>query len=401
VFQNILRYPKGNEFLFDLVWSIAVGGSHPSPIVPLWSGLVGPSGAGKTMLLLMLGVLKDYVYIGDDMTDHALVSCKPDDNTGESPSLLERLDGKTYVIDDFSVIASAKEDTQALIASQLRGAFKGSIRKEHGLGQGFRYAEGRFNMIMGAVEEFDEYILKYGQLGQRFFVIRVHIPFDKEDAYSLHAEKIRSTKHIWSRQLRDAIQEQLLPFIKNQPTDPEKIAPALPPETMKTLIYLCGTVAKLRSLPKGLVQAPTKTRHPLLSRMIREIQTRLSDQLAVLTWNRAHLDNRDAWNESDLCFLRRIAWDTLPQISQRFVWLLHEDTEGKTARVIGQALNLPEGTVASIAYGWEEIGVFSRRSGDTMVPCWRFTEKFRNRINEVWAPETEWWPHICAPYQEK
>jgi hypothetical protein len=391
LFQGVLKLPKGNEGLFDYLFCIAVGGAYPRGVEPNWGALIADSGSGKSLVTLMLNGLAEYIYEGDDVTDRALVSCKPDEATGKAPSMLERLNGKTYLVDDFSVIASARDDEAARIASQFRTVYKGRYSKDSGMGDGRRQAVGRFNILMAAVQEMDDWILKHGQLGQRFIIYRMHIPRPVRDAYSDHVIRMQPTEHIWKAQLEAALADQLLPIIRALPKDPEKITPPLPDKYRHAMIRLTGTVVDLRTFPKGLTQSTGKISYPLLQRAAQEVATRLPRQFIVLGWTRARVDAREAWNDSDLRFIKRIAWDTIPYLGQCLVRILHDKPEGLTLLEMKDRLYLPLSAITSIAYCWGSIGIMQRPSAGGK---WAFEETFRHRINEVWESEREWWPHF-------
>jgi len=139
---------------------------------PLWLYIVGPPGAGKTLLLQSLQGSEKCVF-RSSLTTHCLVSGWQGEG-GADISLLPKLVGRTFVLKDFTEILSMPITSQEEIYSTLRGAYDGDLIKTFGNGVERTYVDCYFSMLAGVTNAVHGH--SQAELGERFLKFQLHPP---------------------------------------------------------------------------------------------------------------------------------------------------------------------------------------------------------------------------------
>lgn len=134
-----------------------------------WVFLMGPSSSGKSEILMSVSGSED-VYPLDSLTEHSLVShYKGTTDT----SLLPRLNRKTMVIKDASVITSMNPNIREGVFNQLRAIYDGSFDAVSGMGE--KRLKSSFGIIAGCTPAFEKLRTLESALGERFFYFRLRL----------------------------------------------------------------------------------------------------------------------------------------------------------------------------------------------------------------------------------
>ena len=117
------------------------------PRDPIWIFLIGPSGGGKTELLMALSELRE-VYLLSLITPSTFLSGMP----GKSDaSLLPAVNGKVLIFKDWTSILVQNHEARNEIMGQLREIYEGRIIKHFGNGLK-REWRGKIGLIAGVTQ---------------------------------------------------------------------------------------------------------------------------------------------------------------------------------------------------------------------------------------------------------
>lgn len=375
--------------MVDFVLSIALASRFPSGVEPSWGLVVGPSGVGKSEAALTLRGLGDLVKSCDAFTDHALLSGLVKDD-GKEHSFITQLDRKLLLVEDFANVATMRKEECGAFQSMLRSAYKGEVSKS--FGTGYKCFAARFGFLGCTVPTIDRFLIAFQLLGQRFFLFRLFIPHSQRKRVIAQALRMHPTKDIWRAELRAFVAEALLPLIEKLPTDPAEIIRPLAPGFETRIIAAADLVSRGRTLPSHINFHATN--YPLENPPDAELGTRVGLQLHALGWARAILDGRDHWTDADVGFVLRVAWDSLPMISQRILatFYLTQDFASSLAQ-IARHLSYPLNKLRAVFLQYEELDLLRTRQRAS-TDYWALTAEARDDIEKTWVPESDWWPRI-------
>lgn len=131
--------------------TLAAGLSIQIPGDPVWLFIIGPPGAGKTLVLKSMSA-SPLCHFESNLKPHALVSGMRLDD-GSDASLIPLLKDRVLILKDYTEIRSQSVQTQEEIYGVLRGAFDGHVKVSFGNGLVREYDPCRFAMIAGVTHE--------------------------------------------------------------------------------------------------------------------------------------------------------------------------------------------------------------------------------------------------------
>lgn len=143
--------------------NMAIATCQYIPGEPLWFFLRGPAGGGKTTLIESFGGNNEYFDYCSRITPKNLVSGWV---SGGDPSLIQRMNGKTFFIKDFTVVLDMSKDQRRETFSLFRDIYDGTLNITFGNGKVCNFHNLRFNLIAGVTDE----IMKHNDAscGERF-----------------------------------------------------------------------------------------------------------------------------------------------------------------------------------------------------------------------------------------
>lgn len=152
--EYITKYQKCGMHLTDdnldaIAITNAIASSQYLHGEPLWFFMVSPPSAGKTTLIESFGGRNEYFDYASRITSKSLVSGW---NSGEDASLINRMNGKTFFIKDFTVVLGMDRSAQKEVFNLLRDIYDGTLHITFGNGKVCNYHNLRFNLVAGVTD---------------------------------------------------------------------------------------------------------------------------------------------------------------------------------------------------------------------------------------------------------
>lgn len=283
------------EMEHALVVALAVAASNDIPGDPLWCYLIGPPGAGKTLLLSAFANSSRCVF-RSTVTPASLVSGWRESKN--DPSLIPQLKGKTFVAKDFTEVLSMPIVAQEEVFSTLRGAYDGSVQKTFGNGITREYKDCHFSMLAGVTNAIHGH--RGASLGERFLKFQL-TKLIGDDADSVIASAIKSVGI--EKQREEALQLVVNRFLARR-MDMATI-PEMGDKYATRLTALVQLVAILRAQVDR-----DRYRDDVLYRPMPESGTRLAKQLAKMAICVAFVLGKSEVDDMTYAIIEKIAYDT-------------------------------------------------------------------------------------------
>lgn len=262
---------------------------------PVWTIVVGPSGGGKTELLMSLTGSED-VQLLSSLTSHTLLSGLQGKKNAD---LLFQLDKKLLVIKDLSPLFSMQPDEMREIMSQLRDAYDGEVVKGWGSGKETVHWKGTFGLLAASTIAIESKWKFFAELGERF--LRVDLEVDAADlvAAALARNGEEST-------MRPALKQAGHDFMESCKQRSRNYVCSAGPDVVNRIRSLATVAAMLRT-PVQRDRA-----HEIIYVPQPEVGSRLGKQLLRLGHSSAFIHGRDRMTDEDYELLLRVARDCTP-----------------------------------------------------------------------------------------
>lgn len=261
---------------------------------PLWLFIIGPPGAGKTLMINSL-FDSELCHFESNLSPHTLISGWRMDNPDDDPSLIPVLVDRCLILKDYTEIRSKSRQEQDEIYGVLRGAFDGTAQRTFANGQVRRYDNTHFTIIAGTTHEIHGD--NRASLGERFvkceFLGDFHNAEEHIRAAIAGMDKLASKE----KELRDLVAAFL-----SQPIP--KALPKIPEWIKDRIIAIAQIVAFLR--------ASVDYSHggDLNYRPRAEVGTRLAKQLIKLSQSLAIIFKLRSVDKECYRLIEKIAFDT-------------------------------------------------------------------------------------------
>ncbi len=208
---------------------------------PVWLGLIGPPGCGKTDVIESM-VHKDFIRKVSQLTRNTLVS-----GLKGKKSLLPDLDGKIMAIEDISPLLSTHRDAAREIFGQLRSMYTGHYVADYGSGVKNLEIWSKFGFVFGVTEIIDIHKRMLGPLGERFLFCR--FPFLSTDDRLKMGRKAQrlskigqAKKKLTLSKLGNKIINDLVRY-----RDKKKKIPELTEQQHEKLVLVADLISRLRT----------------------------------------------------------------------------------------------------------------------------------------------------------
>lgn len=277
------------KIMLAVVVSVQISGD------PLWLFLVGPPGSGKTMLLKSLARSERCVF-ESSLSPHSLVSGFRAD---VDPSLIPKLDGRCFVLKDYTEILSMNIAAQEEVFSTLRGAFDGHVVRSFGNGITRQYTS-HFSMLAGVTAAIHGN--SRATLGERYLKFQMH-----KGVVDYAAQIYASLSNIG----RETSQEEELSEIadlflmRDFNLSPESLRSMVPDWVKHRLV----AIAQLIGLLRAEVERDYHTQE-ILYRQQGESGTRLANQLMKLAQCLTVVEGKSQVDYDVYRLVERVALDT-------------------------------------------------------------------------------------------
>jgi len=298
---------------------------------PLWMHIVSPPGGGKTEMLVSLAGSMG-VHLESSLTAHSLISgFKTPDK--KDPSIIPKLNGKCFVLKDFTEIIDMNRQARDEVYGMLRGAYDGKVERSFGNGVHRSY-ECNFAMLSGVTPVV--FAERSANLGERFLIYHIQkgVGFDSTQAV------MAALSNAGEESPMRAELQQLARDYLDHPVDIETV-PVMSYDYMCQLNALAHLVAMLR----GSVLRDIKE-DKLLFRPQHEVPTRIAKQLKRLTETLAMLEEPAEINERVYNIVCRVAFDTCVGFNLDVLRIIALG-ENASVKKIGDATGIPYTTLKS------------------------------------------------------
>jgi len=301
---------------------------------PLWVYVVGPPGAGKTMMLQAFQGSERCVF-RSTVTAHGLVSGWKEGD----PSLIPQLSRKCFVLKDFTEILTLPPIEQDQVYSCLRGAYDGAVDKSFGNGvhrQYNRHSEPpfeRFALLAGVTNAIFGH--SNASLGERFLKLRLRSP-GVERSKAINIAALNSIGTELKRE--DELQWAAACFLQQELDT--SILPKWDSEFIDRLDALVTLVARMRTrVPKDWKG------DEVLYRPEPEAGTRLIKQLGFLGRILSYIDGASRVTEEVFRLIKRVAFDTAYGLHLEIIETGMQLSGKFTKNEVTERLNLPRSTI--------------------------------------------------------
>lgn len=378
VVEDFRANAKTNKVLEDtLAVCLATALSVRIPGDPIWLFLVGPPGAGKSLILDSFNTARDYAVCMSKMTDTSLVSGWKAD--GEDVSMIPRLNEKCLVIKDYTTIISLPAGTQEKLYGVLRDVYDGEFITKYGnTSEMTEYNNINFSFIAGVTDAIHRN--DRAELGERFLKVEL-LERDYDPRELIHAAMTGTNlKHERAKVLRDSVHAYL-----TNPIDTSSL-PEIPAWMGAKLVSLSQLLANIRTNV-----ARSGADRSLMYRPRPEVGSRPAAQLMRLAQCLCYVLGKDKADDEIYRLCHKVAMDTCIGLQQEVAEYLYKRTKSKkgiTAGYIATKIRLSDSHTKRILEDMMEIGIVendwvSNGSGNRgrQSKVWRLTPE----LAELWA----------------
>lgn len=345
MFNRHFRWTTDLEGGLKVVLAVALAARVPG--IKLFMFLIGEPGSGKTELVDKLDA-GGFGVVSSTISPRALVSglAGPRD-----PSLLLKLNGKAWVVKDYTEILSKHTLDQEDINSTLRGAFDGYVRKDFGNGVSREFRDLHFSHIAAVTPIING--RNMAALGERY--LKLHLdPLPESDQTEFLMEVAQKSKDEAGRQaaLRDVVGRYLarrVPSADDLPAWPERLQLRL------------AALVQVTALVRTQVDRDQFGERELRSRPAPERPTRLFKQLLLLGRLIAFVEGRREVNEAVYALCERVGFDTAVGFGLDAVQGIVHHGNGASVWELTETLRLPRSTVERTLENLRLVGLVSRR----------------------------------------
>jgi hypothetical protein len=315
------KYMKLNDINRNaIIASFAVSVGTMLPGEALWAFLIGSPSSGKTTWIESTGGSHEWCEYASKITAKNLVSGW----AGKDPSLLPQMNGKAFMIKDFTTVLGMNPTDQKELFDILRDVYDGSLKITFGNGQVRMFNNLNFSMLAGVTQAI--YKMNDSQLGARFLRIDYSGDTATEDDVIMAAianfgkmndKKIDLTKATVG----------YMKHIRNNMFKPDSL-PSVSQGGMELISTLARYVAVLRTKPEhsrtsGLIYRPKPEEPPRLALQFTKLAF-----AGHKVWHPTQKVGSTLNISDELCTtLLKIGHDTCYGFGQDIIKAIYEETE--------------------------------------------------------------------------
>lgn len=333
---------------------------------PLWMFLVGPPGCGKTALLSAFKDAPCCVF-QSTVSAQALVSGF---RMAEDPSLIPKLNGKVFVIKDYTEILARSQPEQEALYGVLRGAYDGHVQRTFGNGVTREY-DSRFSILAAVTPVIDGNT--QATLGERFLKYRL-VHDDHKDDRQIHA----AIESIGDELEKEKDLQKFAHAFVNR--DVKVNAQAMIPDWVKLRVTaLAQLIAVLRAEVEREYYSDMIVRRPMP-----ESGTRLAKQLIRLGIGLALVEGKKEIDGEVYAMLETVAMDTAKEFHLEIIKYTMEQGGETTRQYLSDKMRVP---LTNLSRQLDDLAMLkaikrirSERSGRGACTLYQVTK----RIRELW-----------------
>ncbi|MEM4359830.1 MAG: hypothetical protein QXT45_04820 [Candidatus Bilamarchaeaceae archaeon] len=287
----------------------------------LWCYLVGPPGSGKSTLCLLFTTAKDFCVALDRVTGlhSGWKATKSQKAKRGDPSLIPHLNGKTWIVKDWTMFLTTAETVKNNVYGELRDIYDGETSNRYRNMESTSYRGVKFSLIAGVTDEI--YYSNNSHLGERFLLIDIT---DRFHGSHMHVDQIRRIKYqsllesfpsmqrngsaeVVGAGVKLAVSRRaVLGFLQTLTTIMEENPP---PKISDRAGRIITNLARIVAAIRGKVRRDAACLPPMKSRT--EVGSRLVGQLQKLALCLAVVFGKDEVDDEVLRVIKRVARDTV------------------------------------------------------------------------------------------
>lgn len=365
-YQKWLKFPKDDTTVLDVIFGTIIANRLKGE--PLWLFVVAPSGGMKSELLMTLFESTE-IFSASTITPHALIS-GANFGGGGDPSLIPKLNGKVFIIKDFTVILSMNINDREEIFAILRDCYDGHAEKQFGNGI-FRSYKSKFGLIAGVTPKIDEYTETHVALGERFIRYKIPISHDLDERMSMISKALSNVTN--EEKMRSDLSNLAIKILD---FDFGEI-PIISSEMEQKITGLAMWTSLLRSV----ITRDRYTRE-VLYYASEELGTRLAKQFKKLLLGIALFRRLDKVGESEYKIIKNIASNTIPIRIERIISQIfsRNPTASYTDLEIAEMISLPGGTTKRLVENLHMLDVMRKEILSSIKIKWTLSEKILRLI---------------------
>jgi predicted transcriptional regulator len=366
------KYMKLNEINRNaIIASFAVSVGTMLPGEALWAFLIGTASSGKTTWIESTGGSHEWCEYASKITAKNLVSGWG----GKDPSMLPQMNGKAFMIKDFTTVLGMNPTDQKELFDLLRDVYDGSIKITFGNGEVRIFNNLNFSMLAGVTPAI--YKMNDSQLGARFLRID----------YSGHVTTDDDVLHTAIRNFGKSDDKKIdltkatvgyMKHIRNNMFDPTNL-PEVSDGGLDLIANLARYVAVLRTKPEhnrseGLIYRPRPEDPPRLALQFTKLAF-----AGHKVWHPTQKVGSTLKISDELeGTLLKVAYDTCYGFGQDIVKAIYEEGEVSEGSLQSK-LSIPAARVHRVCADLRIVGLVNRAK--TIMGRGRPTEVYRINSN--------------------
>ncbi|KKN74276.1 hypothetical protein LCGC14_0392150 [marine sediment metagenome] len=382
--QLMAKYEKWLLLNDDLRMAIkimlATAQSTCIPKNPVWLFLVGPASGGKTTLLDTMRA-HQATHFESTIRRQSLVNGWRGE--GGDPSILPKLDAKTFVLKDYTEVLRMSSDAREEVWSTLRGAYDGTVERVFGNGVERRY-KSHFTMLAGVTSEIHGH--SQATIGERFLKFQIM----KKTLFSSFDQSMQAIYTIGLEPERESdLQEGVARFLKrkpifcgNEPAINNRVMKALLPQKYQARIARLGD---LIGLLRAQVDREQYHRDTIKYRPQQESGSRLAQQLVRLSLGLVSVLSKPALDDEVYAIVERVALDTAIGWHLDVVQALMMDGGVSDRAKLTEATGIPRSNLERHLENLLMLKVVTRKEAKTSLGRGtRFTYAITRHVADLW-----------------
>lgn len=344
--QGFKNYLYFNDYdVIDVVCATLI--INRKEIDPVWVFLVDPPSSGKTEILRAFTDPK-YILSVSTLTPKSLISGKVSPETymtDKDPSLFAVINGKVFIVKDFTSVLELPPKEQAEIFSYMRDSYDGYCEKKLGIFQKIFSYKTRYGFLAGVTLSIDNAHALRNIMGERYLKYRIGNDRDKA---LIQARKNRSI----IKQIRTELQ-----YLGNRFLNSFSEADLIDikwPEQYEQLVESAADVVTLVRTPVSrdwryfdVINVAPEPEMPM--RMAASLKN-LADGLALIR-------GKQEITEDEVKTVMKVAFDSLPVKHLKILKVLYKLEDYTTHAEISQLAGFNTYTVTRVLEDYFSLGV--------------------------------------------
>ncbi|MCL5410449.1 MAG: hypothetical protein M1324_01190 [Patescibacteria group bacterium] len=322
-----------------------------SPLVdhqtPLWLMFVGVPASGKTEVVRLISDTP-FVKPLDSLTENAFVSGAINPDKTKPKDLLPLLDGKCFIIKDFTTTLSQREESVKKILGDLTSIYDDTFQKHSAMRGTISYHS--FFSILGCVtpQALNQHQRYMNQIGPRFLFYRV--PLSNEDEIDKALNILWTSETI--NQTKEKVHQMVLAYLQNIYQRSNSIVFKKEPIEVQTSI---NNFAKFIAKARGIVltrQAKFTNEDGKEITFYEPYEIQIEEphravrQLRVLARSLALVSNNQTVASKELSIVKKVALSSMPADRSALISIISKENKKWTAKEIADSLGISHKTAS-------------------------------------------------------